>query len=198
MGFLPAYGAGARRPAYRTGRLLRNDILELCNSLYRQVLKFLELPLSNGTKDIHIQSAEYPVTLRVEGGNLSIRDRVGGDLINTVVKDGQSIVITNPALESFQVNTIDLPTAFKLDQNYPNPFNPTTTINYSVPKTSFVIIKVYDVLGNEVKTLVNEEKKAGNYRTQLTTVSKQWASGVYFYRMSAGGFTETKKLILMK
>ena len=198
MGFLPAYGAGARRPAYRTGSLLRNDILELCNSLYRQVLKFLELPLSNGTKDIHIQSAEYPVTLRVEGGNLSIRDRVGGDLINTVVKDGQSIVITNPALESFQVNTIDLPTAFKLDQNYPNPFNPTTTINYSVPKTSFVIIKVYDVLGNELKTLVNEEKKAGNYRTQLTTVSKQWASGVYFYRMSAGGFTETKKLILMK
>ncbi len=161
-------------------------------------MKFLELPLSNGTKDIHIQSAEYPVTLKVEGGNLSIRDRVGGALINTVVKDGQSIVITNPALESFQINTIDLPTAFKLDQNYPNPFNPTTTINYSVPKTSFVIIKVYDVLGNELKTLVNEEKKAGNYRTQLNTASKQWASGVYFYRMSAGGFTETKKLILMK
>ena len=179
-------------------RLLRNDILELCNSLYRQVLKFLELPLSNGTKDIHIQSAEYPVTLKVEGGNLSIRDRVGGALINTVVKDGRSIVITNPALESFQVNTVDLPIAFKLDQNYPNPFNPTTTINYSVPKTSFVIIKVYDVLGNEVATLVNEEKKAGNYRTQLTTGSKQWASGVYFYRMSAGSFTETKKLILMK
>ena len=154
--------------------------------------------ISNGTKDIYIQSAEYPVTLKVEGGNLSIRDRVGGELINTVVKDGQSIVITNSALESFQVNTVDLPIAFKLDQNYPNPFNPTTTINYSVPKTSFVIIKVYDVLGNEVKTLVNEEKKAGNYKTLLTTVSKQWASGVYFYRMSAGGFTETKKLILMK
>ena len=98
-----------------------------------------------------------------------------------------------------------IPTVFKLEQNYPNPFNPTTTIKYSIPKTSFVTIKVYDILGREVATLVNEEKKEGNYSVQLSAISHQRASGVYFYRMqalpSSGSgqiFVETKKLILLK
>ncbi|MCL5028589.1 MAG: T9SS type A sorting domain-containing protein [Bacteroidetes bacterium] len=92
----------------------------------------------------------------------------------------------------------NLPAKFSLSQNYPNPFNPTTTINYLLPQTSFVTIKVYDVLGNEVATLVNEEKKAGSYSVQLSAVSKQLASGVYFYRMRAGDFVETRKLLLLK
>ena len=94
-------------------------------------------------------------------------------------------------------------TKFLLSQNYPNPFNPATVINYSVPQTSFVTIKVYDILGNEVATLVNEEKKAGNYSTELAVGNMQLTSGVYFYRMhastgSASGYVETKKLILLK
>ena len=82
------------------------------------------------------------------------------------------------------------------DQNYPNPFNPTTTINYSVPKTSFVTIKVYDMLGKEVTTLVNEEQKPGNYNVEFS--ANKLASGIYFYGMQAGGFVETKKLIVLK
>ena len=85
---------------------------------------------------------------------------------------------------------------FEMAQNYPNPFNPTTIINYSVSKRSLVIIKVYDVLGKEVKTLVNEERRSGNYNVEFD--GSKLSSGVYFYRMQAGDFIETKKLILLK
>ncbi len=89
------------------------------------------------------------------------------------------------------------PGNYSLEQNYPNPFNPSTIISYSVPSTSLVTIKVYDVLGREVLTLVNENKSAGNYSVQFNASSK-FPSGVYFYRMQAGSFVQTKKLILMK
>ncbi|HED36680.1 MAG TPA: T9SS type A sorting domain-containing protein [Ignavibacteria bacterium] len=88
------------------------------------------------------------------------------------------------------------PIRYNLSQNYPDPFNPTTTINYTVPKNSFVIIRVYDILGNEVTTLVNEEKSVGNYNVQFN--GSNLASGIYFYSMHAGNYVETKKLILMK
>ena len=81
-------------------------------------------------------------------------------------------------------------------QNYPNPFNPITTIDYSIPKESFVTIKVYDMLGREVATLINEEKNAGEYSVKFN--GSILASGVYLYRMKAGNFIQTKKMILMK
>ena len=91
---------------------------------------------------------------------------------------------------------------FKLFQNYPNPFNPSTQISYQLAANSFVTLKVYDVLGNEIATLVNEEKAAGTYQVkftaQQTTNNKQLASGMYFYTLTAGKFTDTKKFILMK
>ena len=90
----------------------------------------------------------------------------------------------------------NLPNRFSLSQNYPNPFNPTTIINYSIPKTSLVTIKVYDVLGREVATLVNEEKYAGNYSVQFS--GSKLSSGIYFYRIQAGSFVQTKKLLLLK
>jgi hypothetical protein len=83
-----------------------------------------------------------------------------------------------------------------LQQNFPNPFNPTTTIIYSIPKSCFVSIKVYDILGREVTTIVNENKLAGNYTVQFNAV--KLTSGIYFYRMQAGDFVQTKKLILIK
>ena len=85
---------------------------------------------------------------------------------------------------------------FSLYQNYPNPFNPVTTIDYSVPKTGFVTIKVYDILGREVMTLLNENKLVGNYNVEFN--ASKLVSGVYFYRLQAGGFVQTKKLILLK
>jgi plastocyanin len=85
---------------------------------------------------------------------------------------------------------------FELQQNYPNPFNPTTSISFSIPSSAFTSLKVYDIIGNEVATLVNEEKTAGNYEVRFNASSL--TSGTYFYKLSAGSFTEVKKMILLK
>ena len=85
---------------------------------------------------------------------------------------------------------------YKLYQNYPNPFNPTTVIKYSVPMASRVTLKVYNILGSEVATLVNGEKAVGNY--SVTFNGSNLASGIYFYQIKAGSFVQTKKLVLMK
>lgn len=85
---------------------------------------------------------------------------------------------------------------FVLRQNYPNPFNPRTNINYSIPTISFVQIKVYDVLGKEIATLVNDEKLAGNFTVEFAGAGIP--SGIYFYQLKAGNFVQTKKMVLMK
>lgn len=90
----------------------------------------------------------------------------------------------------------DLLQKFELNQNYPNPFNPGTKIKYSVPQVSDVVIKVYDSLGNEVVTLVDEEKPAGNYEIRFD--GKNLTSGIYFYKLTAGNVVDTKKMILIK
>ena len=88
------------------------------------------------------------------------------------------------------------PANYSLYQNYPNPFNPTTQINFSVPKNSFVTLKVYNVLGQEVATLFSGMQKAGKY--VATFDANRFASGVYFYRLQAGSFSSVKKMMLMK
>ena len=85
---------------------------------------------------------------------------------------------------------------FVLNQNYPNPFNPNTTIKYSIPKAGIVSLKVFDVLGKEVAELVNETKSAGSYSVNFNAVNLP--SGVYFYCLRAGSFSETRKLLLLK
>ena len=89
-----------------------------------------------------------------------------------------------------------LPESFELKQNYPNPFNPVTTINYSIPSNGNVELKIYDILGREVATLVNETKAPGNYEVNFNAANL--ASGVYFYQLRAGDFIQTKKMILLK
>jgi hypothetical protein len=88
------------------------------------------------------------------------------------------------------------PDNYFLEQNFPNPFNPTTKISFSIPKLSSVTLKVYDVLGNEIETLVNEEKPVGTY--ELTWNAANLPSGVYFYQIRADNFIQTKKMILLK
>jgi len=85
---------------------------------------------------------------------------------------------------------------FRISQNYPNPFNPSTTIEYQIPQSSFVTIKVYDVLGKEIITLVNEEKPAGIH--EVTFEPKDLTSGLYLYKISAGGFEQTMKMLFLK
>ena len=83
-----------------------------------------------------------------------------------------------------------------LSQNYPNPFNPVTIIGYTLPQPGRVTIKVYDLLGNEIQTLINEQKNAGNYKVEFN--AGNLSSGVYFYKMQTGKFLEVKKLMLLK
>ncbi|HMU41935.1 MAG TPA: T9SS type A sorting domain-containing protein [Ignavibacteriaceae bacterium] len=99
-------------------------------------------------------------------------------------------------ITSVEAQETDLPSNFNLAQNYPNPFNPSTKIRYSVPISEFVTLKVYDVLGNEVAALVNEEKPAGTYEVNFN--ASQLSSGIYFYKLQAGSFVETKKMILLR
>ncbi len=100
---------------------------------------------------------------------------------------------TITGLKDKPVNKAD---GFQLLQNYPNPFNPVTSIQYSVGSKQFVTLKVYDLLGNEVAVLVNEEKPAGNYMVNFNAAGL--ASGIYFYRLKAGNFTQNHKMILLK
>ena len=90
----------------------------------------------------------------------------------------------------------DQPITFYLHQNYPNPFNPITSIQYAVSSRQFVSLKVYDVLGNEIASLVDEEKPVGSYEIKFDGTGL--TSGIYFYRIQAGDFVETKKMVLMK
>lgn len=94
------------------------------------------------------------------------------------------------------VKDFSLPAEYQLEQNYPNPYNPSTKINYQIPELSFVTLKVYDVLGDEITTLINEEKSVGNYEVEFD--GSALTSGVYFYQLRAGGFVQTKKMVLLK
>ncbi len=94
------------------------------------------------------------------------------------------------------IQTIEIPNYFSLAQNYPNPFNPNTSIKYSVPTPSNVVLKIYDVLGKEVVTLVNEVKQPGFHTVDFN--ASELASGIYFYRIDAGEFTSVKRMVLVK
>ncbi len=86
--------------------------------------------------------------------------------------------------------------SFYLSQNFPNPFNPSTKIRFSIPHSTFVTLKVYDLLGREIATIINEEKMPGNYEVNFN--ANNLSSGVYFYRIRAGSFIDTKRLILLR
>ena len=100
--------------------------------------------------------------------------------------------VTNVPLSEENIN----PNQFYLYQNFPNPFNPTTTIKYEIPERSFVSIRVFDVLGNEITTLVNEEKPAGGFKVEFNGANLP--SGIYFYILTAGEYNSTRKFILLK
>jgi len=116
---------------------------------------------------------------------------------------GEGRIIADPSANYEEENIVV--NEFKLMQNYPNPFNPSTVISYQIPVKSFVTLKVFDILGNEVATLVNEEQQPGSYYSQfkihlsrLGRDNSQLSSGVYFYTLRAGDFTATEKMILLK
>jgi len=118
-----------------------------------------------------------------------------GDLFITSIQDDNILKITNLPVGVEEENNL-VADDFYLEQNYPNPFNPSTSIQYRVSSISNVSLKVYDVIGNEVATLVNEEKSAGSYEVNFNAAGL--SSGIYFYKLQAGSLVETKKMILLK
>jgi hypothetical protein len=129
----------------------------------------------------------YPIELKnVIIGNSANQNIASG------FENGTINVIVNTSVDEMK----GLPTNYALSQNYPNPFNPSTTIQFDIPKTSFVTLKVYNVLGQEVATLVNEDKKIGRYEVSFD--GSKLTSGVYFYRLIAGDYASTNKFLLLK
>ena len=101
-----------------------------------------------------------------------------------------------PGITAVKEESSRIPEKFSLSQNYPNPFNPSTDISFSVPQSGEVTLKIYDLLGREVATLINKELNAGTYSTKFE--AGNLASGVYIYRLSARNFSSTKKMVLLK
>jgi hypothetical protein len=93
-------------------------------------------------------------------------------------------------------NNDNQPGEYTLYQNYPNPFNPSTTIEFTLPNTDFVTLRIYSILGEEVATLVSQRLSAGNYKYDWD--ASNLSSGIYFYKIEAGDFIQTQKMILMK
>lgn len=118
------------------------------------------------------------------------------ELTNFVVLNQLRLTINYNNIIAFIEEEDTKPKTYILEQNYPNPFNPSTTIQYFISKESNVTLKVFDLLGEEVTTLVNEVKSRGAYSVNF--YSAVLASGVYYYQIQAGGFIETKKMVLIR
>lgn len=156
-----------------------------------------------GTKDITFDSRGQMFGVLDSGSAkqsylISINTLTGvGTLIGgTGVSAIEAVELVSYYLSSVQGIGIGPPDDFRLEQNYPNPFNPTTRIRFAIPDSRFVSLKVFDTLGREVSTLVNEQEPAGSYEVRFDGSS--FASGVYLCRLQAGGFVEARKMILAK
>jgi hypothetical protein len=137
----------------------------------------------------------YPIRYWVKAVDNSSDESVYSDFASAIgIWDGSALL--PPLGGDNAIAKEKIPTRFDLKQNYPNPFNPVTNIKYDLPKDIFVTVKIYDILGREIKTLVNEFKQAGSYIISFN--GSELASGIYFYRIQAGNFVQVKKMLLIK
>ncbi|GBD88507.1 hypothetical protein BMS3Abin03_02443 [bacterium BMS3Abin03] len=143
-------------------------------------------------------SIDVPVPDDPEAVAMSVRLHVYSRFTGTIYWDDlevRPVTVTDVENDSF------IPAVFEVSQNYPNPFNPSTIINYSIPQQSYVLIKIYDIVGREVKTLVSEEKSPGYYNVVWNAdnnYGSKVATGIYIYRIIAGNYIQSKKMILLK
>ena len=154
---------------------------------------------------INIQSNNYPLKVKIKGnGKLSKTEgyvvqelSVGKEISSATLKEEQELVVSDSKISTLIIKKGEvIPTQYSLEQNYPNPFNPTTTIKFGLPEAAQVHIKVYNMLGEQVTELINQEMEAGYHKVQFN--ASNYASGVYFYRIEAGKFNSVKKMIILK
>jgi hypothetical protein len=197
-----------------TGRNISNNPVTILTFFHKYTIEvldnaYIEVSSDNGTTWNSVkyyygtQSAWQQEVLDItELANSSTNLKIRFTLVTNgqVVADGwyvDNIKITNYMDVITGIGSEgEIPARFALMQNYPNPFNPSTKIRYSIAKNSFVTIKIYDALGKTVNTLVNENKNPGNY--EISFDASELASGLYFYKIQAGDFTDVKKMILIK
>jgi hypothetical protein len=163
---------------------------------FGEALGFMEVPPNSGNyilMDVHGAGAQRSDPKQGDPENYPHGFGPQGDVIRiyNFVR-----LVRGGSVSDVNENKTSFPDQYELKQNYPNPFNPNTKIKYSVPQASQVQIKVFDVLGNEIETLINEEKQVGTY--EITWYAEGLPSGVYFYQLIAGEYTAIKKMILLK
>ncbi len=153
--------------------------------------------LNSAIKTIEMSGVTYPLTVRVENMNVKLQDPSGKE-INAELKPGEKITITDNSIDKLNVlsGKIIAPIEYTLEQNYPNPFNPATRIRFNLPEAGNVKLTIYNILGQEIRTLVNEYKESGVYTISFDASGLN--SGMYIYKIEANGFVQTRKMTLVK
>ncbi len=147
-------------------------------------------------KIIKIKGAQYPVSITVEGVDIEIKDLIDGKIINTILKNGESLTIEDANIDHLLINKLVVDEEVQLYPNFPNPFNSSTTITFYLPDTRNVEIKIFDVLGREITTLLNELKPKGVHSIHFN--SDKLSSGTYFVVLKTRDYIDTRKILLMK
>lgn len=168
----------------------KKPILDVVKKAYKKIEKKIELKAERLSKENKTDLTER-ISSNLQSRGLTQEQKSEQNLKNFTLLSRLSIGELNQD-ESEKI----IPRKYQLSQNYPNPFNPVTTINYDLPKDGLLRLKVYDITGKEILTLVNEFKAAGSYQVQFD--GTKFSSGVYFYRIEAGLFVETKRMVLVK
>ena len=151
---------------------------------------------NDGTIDATTENPQY---LYTQKGTYSVKLIVSNGVTTDTLLREDYITVSGPS--GVEIIDSEVPNSFSLSQNYPNPFNPTTKISWQSPVYSHQSLKVFDILGNEVATLIDEYKPAGSYEVEFSVEAIQRiapTSGIYFYTLTAGQYIETKKMILLK
>jgi len=188
---------GENEPTYTIGwdkSLIGGDLYQVTLNISQNVNSnpsFFTMPVQI---KFNTSLGDTTVTLFNDAQVQNFQFEIDGEPMSIVFDPGNWILKNNTTVT--EVEDFTLPLEFSLEQNYPNPFNPSTTIEYSIPESGNVTLKVFDVLGNEVATLVNGQNEAGKHKVEFDATG--FNSGVYFYRIENGSSVETKKLVLLK
>ncbi len=177
-----------------------NFKIEIIDELTQQILNVYDNVTQSKLDLKTYENLSYQIAMQGIGNReIRLRLRVTNNFISdyslsNIYSFGQTLGKGN--LNVLNWNGNEIVKEYALEQNYPNPFNPSTTIRYQIPQDGIVTLKIYDILGSEVATLVNEQKAAGKYEVNFNASSL--ASGVYIYKIQAGSFTNSKKMLLIK
>jgi hypothetical protein len=151
--------------------------------------------LSESNQTIEMRGLEYPVILKVEKMSIKLEDETG-KIVSERLNSGEELVVNNSHVIKLRVSSEVIPEIYSLEQNYPNPFNPATKIRFTLPEAGNVKLKIYNILGQEIRRLVDEYKEIGVYTINFDASGLN--SGIYIYKVEVNRFIQTRKMTLLK